>query len=486
MANARIIFPNQLFEAIERGTDLYVLVEDFEFFRKFRFHKKKLIFHRASMKFYEDYLKSKGFRTLYLESADSDSLGKILASRGTSHVEACEVNSFELQSRIESDLTDKDIALSFVSNPSFIQTKQQVQEELAGGRKYSMTSFYIRRRKQTGILLDSEGKAEGGKWSWDPENRKKLPKGCKLPEISFPKKNRFVQEAEEYVNENFPDNPGETENFFYPVTFEQTRNWLSDFIENRLHLFGPYEDAISKNELIIYHSLISPLLNAGLITPEKILSLLPEYSPNQQGMPISSLEGFIRQIIGWREFMRGIYLIEGSRQKKSNFWGLKQELPPCFYSGTTGIPPFDDSVRKVQKNAYCHHIERLMVLGNFMLLCGTVPLEVYRWFMEMFIDAYEWVMVPNVFGMSQYSDGGLITTKPYISSSNYIRKMRDYPRGQWCEIWDGLYWRFVSRNKAVFENNPRMKIMAKLLDSQSEEKFRKHIKTAEDFLNSIF
>ncbi|ARN57594.1 cryptochrome/photolyase family protein [Sedimentisphaera salicampi] len=486
MAKAKIIFPNQLFEQTGEGCELYVLIEDFEFFGKFSFHKKKLIFHRASMKFYEDYLKSSGLNTLYIDSADSDSLAAILAGRGVSKAETCEINSTSLEERLKATLSEHGIALSFTPSPAFIQTKQQVENDLAGGKKYSLTSYYIKRRKQTGILTDSHGKPAGGKWSWDPENRKKLPKGCKLPKISFPVENSFVREAKGYVSENFPDNPGETGHFFYPITFEDSRNWLDDFIENRLSLFGPYEDAISRNELIIYHSLLSPLINAGLITPEEILSRLPEYKPQPETLPISSLEGFIRQVIGWREFMRGIYLIEGSKQKNSNFWGLERKIPPSFYTAQTGIPPLDDSIRKVHQNAYAHHIERLMILGNFMLLCGIAPLEVYRWFMEMFIDAYEWVMVPNVFGMSQYSDGGLITTKPYISSSNYIRKMSHYPRGQWCQIWDGLYWRFVSSHREVFENNPRMKIMAKLLDSQSVEKFKTHMKNSEDFLGSIF
>ena len=191
------------------------------------------------------------------------------------------------------------------------------------------------------------------------------------------------------------------------------------------------------------------MLNIGLLTPQQVLDRTFEFSRTHT-VPLASLEGFIRQVIGWREFMYCIYHAVGETQRRGNFWDCQRDLPASFYSADTGIPPVDRVIRRVMDLAYCHHIERLMVLGNFMLLCEVRPEQVYQWFMELFIDAYDWVMVPNVYGMSQYADGGLITTKPYISSSNYIRKMSDFSRGPWCAIWDGLFWRFVSRHKEVF------------------------------------
>jgi len=188
--------------------------------------------------------------------------------------------------------------------------------------------------------------------------------------------------------------------------------------------------------------------------------------------------------MGWREFIRLVYIHAGSRQRTTNAWNLKQSLPASFYTGTTGIVPFDQSIKRTLEFAYCHHIERLMVLGNFMLLCDIHPNQVYLWFMELFIDAYDWVMVPNVYGMSQHADGGLMTTKPYISGSSYILKMSDYAKGDWCEVWDALYWRFIDRERDFFSSNPRMRVMVGQLDRMGT-KLDHHRKVAGRFLEKL-
>jgi deoxyribodipyrimidine photolyase-related protein len=187
-------------------------------------------------------------------------------------------------------------------------------------------------------------------------------------------------------------------------------------------------------------------------------------------VPLASLEGFIRQIIGWREFMRGVYVAKGRQQRTRNVWGFTRKIPQSFYDGTTGIPPIDDTIRKVLDTGYCHHIERLMVLGNVMLLSEFDPDDVYRWFMELFIDAYDWVMVPNVYGMSQFADGGILSTKPYISGSNYLMKMGDYPKGGWQTTWDALFWRFLDVHRAFFLQNPRMGMLIRTFDAMPAEK----------------
>jgi deoxyribodipyrimidine photolyase-related protein len=216
-----------------------------------------------------------------------------------------------------------------------------------------------------------------------------------------------------------------------------------------------------------------------------VLETLHYARENKKSILINSVEGFIRQVIGWREFMRAVYLMAGEKERPSNFWGHKRKLPDSFYGALTGIEPVDHVIRQVTSSAYCHHIERLMVLGNFMLLCEIDPGEVYRWFMEMFIDAYDWVMVPNVYGMSQYADGGLITTKPYISSSNYILKMSDFPRGDWCDVWDALYWRFIDRHRDVFAGNPRMRVMTFQLDRMGKKKREDYLREADRYLRNL-
>ncbi len=270
----------------------------------------------------------------------------------------------------------------------------------------------------------------------------------------------------------------------YPINFEQSEKWFSHFLDQKFYAFGDYEDAIVQDESILHHSLLSPLLNCGLLLPENIVREAVSFA-KENDIPLNSLEGFVRQIIGWREFIRGIYELKGVDMRTKNFWGFKRKIPASFYNGTTGITPLDDSIKKALESGYCHHIERLMVIGNFMLLCEFDPDEVYKWFMELFIDAYDWVMVPNVYGMSQFSDGGFFATKPYISSSNYILKMSNYKTGDWQEIWDGLFWRFMHKQRSFFESNPRLAMLVKNLDRMSAEKLENHLSIAQDFISGL-
>ncbi|MBZ4201838.1 MAG: hypothetical protein LAC70_01770, partial [Methylovulum sp.] len=275
-----------------------------------------------------------------------------------------------------------------------------------------------------------------------------------------------------------------TENFIYPTDHAGASLWLDEFLETRFEKFGSYEDAMVGNEHFLHHSVLTPMLNIGLLSPQQIIDKALQVGDNKN-IPLNSLEGFIRQIMGWREFIRIVYEREGSHQRTQNFWGFERKIPKSFWLGTTGILPVDNVIQKLLQTGYSHHIERLMVMGNFMLLCEFHPDEVYRWFMEMYVDAYDWVMVPNVYGMSQFADGGLMTTKPYISGSNYLLKMSDYPKGDWTEIWDGLFWRFMYVHRAFFLKNPRMGMLVKMFDKMPEQKRNNHIAVAENFLKQL-
>lgn len=269
-----------------------------------------------------------------------------------------------------------------------------------------------------------------------------------------------------------------------PVSHKESKKWLDLFLNKKIIYFGDYQDAIVKDESFLFHSLLSPMINTGLLTPEYVISRTLEFI-DSNNIPLNSVEGFIRQIIGWREFIRGIYLLDGVKQRNSNFWNNKRKMPKSFYNGTTGIEPIDNTIKKLLATGYNHHIERLMILGNFMLLCEIHPTEVYNWFMEMYIDAYDWVMVPNVYGMSQFADGGLMSTKPYISSSNYVKKMSDYKNGDWTTIWDALFWNFVNKHHQYFANNNRTVLIARNLEKMDKDSLTKRIKTAEKFLNQL-
>jgi deoxyribodipyrimidine photolyase-related protein len=488
MKNVAIIFPHQLFEshpALSITRDA-CLVEDERFFTDFKFHKKKLLFHIESMLSYKKELIANGYKVRYIKQ-DAANAGSILAGllsrKSLKDIYVADPCDHKLIRRLKRLCGQNHKNLQVLDSPSFITSNKLLEDFFKTGKNLSMSSFYIRQRKRLDILV-KDGKPIGGKWSFDPENRKRLPKGLSIPEPITPS-SRPSKHSVSRIQKEHGRNPGYVDGFVFPVTRPDARRWLKDFVSKRLEFFGDYEDSISTQSVFVFHSILSPLLNAGLLTPKEVLDEVLAAAENNR-IPLNSLEGFVRQIIGWREFVRGAYLSIGEKQRKYNFWNFSNTLPAAFYDGTTGIEPVDTIINRVVRCCYCHHIERLMILGNFMLLCEIHPDEAYRWFMELFIDAYDWVMVPNVYGMSQYADGGIITSKPYISSSNYIRKMSDFPAGPWCEIWDALFWRFVEKHREAFAENPRMKVMTFQLKRMGKKKVKDHIKTADEFLSQLF
>jgi deoxyribodipyrimidine photolyase-related protein len=254
-----------------------------------------------------------------------------------------------------------------------------------------------------------------------------------------------------------------------PLTRKAAIENLDYFLKIKFRDFGTYEDAILKEDTFLFHSGISNSLNIGLITPSDVIEKALNFAKTEN-IPINSLEGFIRQIIGWREFIRGIYQNHSVKQINGNYFNFSRELQSSWYIGTTGIEPLDDAINFSDKFGYTHHINRLMVIANIMTLCEVHPRAVYRWFMEMYVDASEWVMVPNVFGMGTFADGGIFSTKPYICGSNYILKMSNYKKGDWCNVVDGLYWLFIDRNMNKLKNNPRLTFMKKNLDNMNESR----------------
>ncbi len=491
MKKAIIIFPHQLFEenpALVKGAEVF-LVEEYLFFRQYKFHKQKLVFHRASMKFYESYLNEKGYKVNYIESGSGFSdVRNLIAKIGKekfTEVNYCDVADNWLRKRVETACAEHGLKGAEYDSPMFLNTRQYNEEYFKGRKQYFQTDFYVSQRKKYGILLEEGNKPYGGKWSYDAENRKKYPKNKIPPKIKNFEENEFTREAREYVQKNFAENYGDINGgITFPVTFEDSRKWFKEFLNERFEEFGIYEDAIVEKENLLNHSGISPMLNAGLITPEYLVKETVKFF-EKKNIPLNSVEGFIRQIIGWREFIRAVYELKGTEERTRNFWKFKRRMPESFWSGTTGIEPVDAVIKKVLRTGYCHHIERLMVLGNFMALCEFHPDDVYKWFMEMFIDAYDWVMVPNVYGMSQFADGGIMSTKPYISGSNYLMKMSDFRKGEWQEVWDALFWNFMNNHREFFQKNPRMGMLIKTFDKMPNEKREKLIITADTFLKTL-
>lgn len=484
-----IIFPHQLFKntPILDKVDQIILIEEYLFFNQYKFHKQKIAFHRASMKAYEDYLVKKGKTVNYINAkskwSDIRKLLPKLAIDGISTIHIINPTDNWLEKNIYQKKGN--IKIEWYNNPLFINTNEELASFFKPSKKkFFQTSFYKNERKNRNILMDGKNPI-GGKWTFDSDNRKKYPKSKTPPNIQLPKFTKYHQEAMDYVKENFADNFGELhESIIYPINFSAAETWLTQFFEVRFKEFGTYEDAIVKDEHFLHHSLLSPLINIGLLSPLKTIEQAVEFA-NNNDIPINSTEGFVRQILGWREFIRGVYEAKGTEERTKNFWKFNRKIPTSFYDGSTGIQPIDDVIKKVNKTAYAHHIERLMILGNFMVLCEFDPDEVYQWFMELFIDAYDWVMVPNVYGMSLFADGGLMSTKPYISSSNYIMKMSNYKKGDWQETWDGLFWTFMDKHRAFFLANPRLGMLIRTFDKMRPEKKEKHFRNAKVFFNQL-
>jgi len=494
---ATLIYPHQLYAdhpgiAIDR---LHVLIEDTLFFgdpyHPAQFHKQKLMLHRASMKRYQhDILETEGFQTEYIDYQRAyqslDGVFKWLMEEGYTHIHVVDPTDYLLERRIRRYCTQYGLKLVIYESPNFLTETDMIDDFFQDKDSYHQTDYYIFQRKRLNILLTGDNQPEGGRWTYDTENRRKLGRDITIPDAPAPVENEYIREARAYVESQFPQNPGSTAFFIYPTSHTEAENLLDDFLQIKLHDFGPYQDAITTRGAFLFHSLLSAPLNTGLLSPQQIIDrALDYYHAHRDSVSLASIEGFIRQIIGWREFIRAVYLRDGTAERTANFWDHQRRLDDRWYTGDTGIIPLDDVIHKLNQYAYAHHIERLMIVGNFMVLCEIHPDDAYRWFMEMFIDAYDWVMVPNVYGMSLYADGGLITTKPYISSSNYIRKMSDYKKADWMPIWDGLYWRFIHKHRDFFAGNPRLAMMTSHLKRMSDEKLNQHLRTADQFLNQL-
>lgn len=488
--SVNLIFPHQLFEfspLLVNGFEVY-LIEEHLFFKQFQFHKQKIAFHRASMKAYALKLEQQGIGVHYINCADDladvRNFDTEIHAKGISHIHLVDPTDEWLERRINGLLNICQV--EFYENPQFLNSREELSAFFRKDKKsFFQTAFYKQQRIEHSILVDENNQPFGGQWTFDADNRKKYPKNKIPPAINFPDPSDIWDEAVSYTQAHFDKNPGEISNQrIYPITHEESAAWLEQFLTFRFYDFGAYEDAIVKEQIFLNHSLLSPVLNAGLMLPLTVVQRTLAFAEAEQ-IPINSTEGFVRQIMGWREFIRGMYWSKGNFSRTQNYWNFKRKIPPSFYDGTTGIVPVDDTIKKVLKTGYCHHIERLMILGNFMLLCEFDPDEVYRWFMELFIDSYDWVMVPNVYGMSQFADGGTFATKPYIGGSNYIKKMSDYPTGDWESIWDGLFWRFIHKHEDFFLKNPRTSMMVHSFRKMSDHKRNTHLTNADSFLTSL-
>jgi len=487
-----LMLGNQLFPP-DRFADYrdcrFFMADDLGLCTRWPFHKHRLIFYLAAKRKHAAAMRTAGYAVHYKaldgrsdDALFEDKLARFLAESGEPSQLVCfEVENKFMERRLLDFAGSRDLNLEFVRSPMFTCTRERFREYLDGQRKPFMKTFYEEQRRRLDIMLDDEGEPLGGRWSFDTENRRKLPKSETPPDLPDPRHDETVVEVAALVDRLFGEHPGNSADFWLPVDRATSLAWLDDFIERKLAKFGPYQDAMEPRSPFLYHSVLSPMLNVGLLLPDELIDRATAALQRRQA-PIASVEGFVRQVIGWREFVRGIYQNYSERQDEANFWGHRRKLKDSWHRGETGMPPLDDAIRKAVRYGYCHHIERLMTLSNLMLLCEIDPREVHRWFMALFVDSSEWVMGPNVYGMGQFSDGGLFATKPYICGSNYVRKMSHYPKGDWQDAMDGLYWRFMDKHREFFAKNHRMNMLVRTLDRMDASRKHRIFEAAEAFI----
>jgi deoxyribodipyrimidine photolyase-related protein len=419
------------------SADKIVLWEEPTYFTKFNYHKMKLLYHRITMKLF-----AKRHRLEYIDFLES--------AKFCNKVQTYTIRMYDpFNHELETQLRKRFPHLVVYPAPQFLVSNPQEMPIKSGH-----LVFYKTMRRQLNVLMNKNGTPAQGKWSFDTENRNP-PDGKQAPLLrgapSSKRNDEMYRAAKRYVEQHFSENYGDlpltAHQFPYAIDHQESALWLEEFLKKRLFFFGRYQDAIDPNQPFMFHSVLSPMMNVGLLLDSQVVRAAEKYKGK---VPIASLEGFLRQVIGWRQYVYCWY-VQFPKMKAQNFFGHRGKISTSYWTATTGIEPVDMCIRKIIKYSYLHHIERLMVLGNWLLITQKDPKEVYRMFMEWTIDAYEWVMVPNVFGMSQFADGGQMMKRPYFSASAYLKRMGKWQTKSWEAVWDTTFWEFVRKNASIFK-----------------------------------
>jgi deoxyribodipyrimidine photolyase-related protein len=369
-------------------------------------------------------------------------------------------------------------SVTILETPNFMTSRIDLQKFYDRHKnKFTHSSFYAFQLKLHDVKYITK--------NYDIENRNTIPKNTKIPDLKKQNTNKYVTHAIKFVENNYPQNYGETDNFYIPINHDDSKKWFDDFLKNKADKFAEYQDAIIPEEPFLYHSVISAIMNIGLLNPIYIIDKITKTYEDKK-ISINDYEAFVRQVIGWREYQRLIYIFLGDKIKTKNYFENKNKLTKQWYDGNTGILPVDDTIKMAFTYGYIHHILRLMVMCNFMNLCGIHPDQVYKWFMEFSTDSYEWVMIGNVYGMGMWTDGGLTMRKPYFSSYNYIKNMSGnrYPVGQWEKIWHCLYYNFLIKNEEKLQKTIYIRNISHL-KTFSDEKIKEIKFTSKNIIEKI-
>lgn len=462
--NIFIIIPGHLFENIDNLKDCDIIYITEEYLDEKQDNPVRIDFFRDCLNFYYNYLKTK-FKDKNIKYIKSINDIKLKESYNVLFYDPV---NYDVEKKIIKLCHQYKCNYNMIETYGFITSKDELIKYYKIKKTLRQTSFYQYQRQKLNILLNDKGKPLGGKLTYDDENRNPLDENDKIINNK---------------NESFPTN------------FINSKKWLKKFIQKRLNKFGNYQDAIiagTNNNILLYHSGISPMLNIGLLTPldviNEVLSYFDKMTSANKKKQLHNIEGYIRQIIGWREHCRLTYVVAYDKMIKANKLKGKYKVPKSWFSENpgTGIEPLDDALSNGWKYGYLHHIERLMIIGSFMLMIGIHPDEAYKWFFHMSCDSYDWNMVNNVKIMALYSYPNLYTTKPYIASSNYILKMSNYKKdGLWDKVWDALYWEFINKHKVIIKKNPRLSIQIKYYNNKTSEEKKEYKKTKNDIIKKI-
>lgn len=484
-----LLFPHQLYEVqyLPNVDTVFVLEDALSFGLdqeyRWRLHKQKLIYLRASMRRYvEEVLWPTGVKVEYIELDPlltlSDVLGKVKSDEQLMIFDPSNEILTRRLLQARRDLGDKAPAIEFLPSPNFYLKEQEIRQYFTQRHSHPFSEFYQWQRERFNILIE-DYKPIGGDWMIT----EKVPASKQaLPSFAAFGDNKWVEDATKYVNKHFADNPGSTD-CIWPTSHAEAAKWLHDFVQHRLDYFAVDNNSISSEAPWLYHSALSTSLNIGLLSPQQAVdAALARHKA--QPVPLPSLELFIRRILGQREFMRGISVVGGPELRQANPLKAGRRLTSAWYTGNTGIPIFDDAVHKALARGYLHNSERLQVVATLMTLCEISPSDIYQWFNELCLDSQDWSLLPHVYALGQFADDTTLEGGPYISTSKMLIDQSDYTRGEWANVWDGLYWQFIERHQAVLKIKPGMRSIVQRLHRLDPDQKRIMYYRADDFLRT--
>lgn len=464
-------------------------------------HPKKIAFLFSAMRHFHHELKEKGVESYYITLDSKESCNSFvktvecfLKKHPFDRVLVTEPGEWRVLEEFRSLGESLDIPLEILPDTRFYCSIEAFKKWAGGKKSLLMENFYRLQRKEHGVMLEDDGQPVGGQWNYDKENRKAIKGDIKLPRPMHFKPDPITEEVLDLVKKRFSRNFGSLDNFWFAVSHAQAKRALSHFIEYALPQFGDFQDAMKEGEYYLFHSALSQYLNCGLLTPREICSAVEE-AYHEGRVPINSAEGYIRQVLGWREYIRGIYWTYMPKYESLNALGANRPLPKLYWGGETKMQCMKCVVKQTEEEAHSHHIQRLMITGNFALIAGLDPKEVCEWYLAVYADAYDWVELPNTLGMALFADGGIVGTKPYAASGAYINRMSNFCKSCAYQVkekigenacpFNFLYWDFLMRHEKKFRNNNRMKMILSHLDRMDPSEKKTISKQSKDFLENL-